>query len=126
MFEIQARPKAGGLWIPAGNLKGDGRATALCNACMSGFMTDMYRGQLDSGVARSIMANKDGLANGLIQNYKPFSKLTSDDILFGFKVKYDGWEEKMGDKVTELVPGMERSWQDNVKDAFSGMFGGNN
>jgi len=98
----------------------------LCNACMSGFMSDMYRGQLNAGVARSILANKDQLVQGLIENYKPFSKLKPEDIIFGFKIKYDGWEEKVADgtKVTEITPGMERSWQDDIKDAFSGLFGG--
>ena len=125
-FEVQVRPKAGGLWVPAGNLKGDNRATMLCNACMGAFMTDMYRGQLNAGVARSIMANRDNLAQSLIENYKPFRKLGKDDIIFGFKVKYAGWEEKVKDaqKVTELTPGMERSWQDDIKDNFYSLFRG--
>ena len=49
------------------------------------------------------------------------SKLKPDDIIFGFKVKYEGWEQKG----TELTPGMERSWQDDVKDTFSGLLEGN-
>jgi hypothetical protein len=87
-------------------------------------MQDMYRGQLNAGVARSIMANRDNLAQGLIDNYKPFSKLGKDDIIFGFKIKYEGWEEKMGEqKVTEITPGMERSWQDDLKDTWSSLLG---
>jgi hypothetical protein len=125
-FEVHVRLKAGGLWVPVGNLKGDNRATALCIACIGAFMTDMYRGQLNAGVARSIMANWDNLAQGLIENYKPFRKLGKDDIIFGIKVKYEGWEEKLKDaqKVTELTPGMERSWKDYIKDNFYSLFRG--
>eukprot|EP01035_Chromulina_nebulosa_P002914 gene2914-3978_t len=47
IFKIFVRPKAGGLWIPCGDLAGDKRATAVVNAWMSGFMSDMYRDQLD-------------------------------------------------------------------------------
>lgn len=125
-FQVFARPRQGGLWIPAGDLKGDERATALCNAVMSGFMTSMYEGQLTQGIARSIFAQGDTFAQSLIDNYKPFSKLEAADIQFGYKVKYEGWEEKLGEqKVIALEKGMERGWQDNVKDAFDGIFGGN-
>jgi len=125
-FEIFVRPKAGGLWIPAGNLKGDNRATALVNAVMSGFMTDLYKGQLETGVAKSMVMNRDQMARGLIDNYKPFSKLTPDQLIFGFKVKYKGYEEKMGEqKVTELVDGMDKGWIDNLTDGFKNIFGNN-
>ena len=124
-FQVFARPRQGGLWIPAGDLKGDQRATAICNAIMTGFMTSMYEGQLTQGIARSLFAQGDSFAQSLIDNYKPFSKLAVADIQFGYKVKYEGFEEKMGEqKVIALEKGMERGWQDNVADAFKGVFGG--
>jgi hypothetical protein len=126
VFQVFVRPKAGGLWIPAGDLAGDQRATALVNAWMSGFMTDMYKGQLDQGIAKSIFSQEDQFVKGLIENYKPFSKMSPGDLTFGYKIKFAGLEEKIGEqKVTEIVRGMEKGWQDNVKDAFSGIFGGN-
>jgi len=59
VFKVFVRPVAGGLWIPCGDLAGDQRATALVNAWMSGFLTDMYKGQLDQGIARSIFSQED-------------------------------------------------------------------
>lgn len=126
IFEIFVRPRAGGLWIPCGNLQGDNRATALVNAWMSGFLTETYKTQLDQGVARSIFSQEDSFAKNIIENYKPFNKFKKEDLAFGYKVKFQGLEEKLGEqKVTELKKGMEKGWLDNVKEGFAGIFGGN-
>jgi hypothetical protein len=132
--------------IPCGNLAGDNRATSLVNAWMSGFLTETYKTQLDQGIARSIFSQEDryvqymtrsilfiinkvynyfySFANGIIANYKPFKKFKKEDLRFGYKVKFEGLEEKMGEqKVTELVKGMEKNWIDNVREGFSGLFG---
>lgn len=127
IFKVFVRPKAGGLWIPCGDLAGDERATAVVNAYMSGFMTDMYKGQLDNGIARSIFAQEDQFVAGLIDNYKPFKKFTKDDLEFGYKVEFEGLEEKMGEmKITVIEKGMEKNWGDNVRDAIGGIFNSGN
>ena len=126
VFKVFVRPKAGGVWIPCGDLAGDNRATALVNAWMSGFMVDMYRGQLDSGIARSIFAQEDSFAQNIITNYKPFRKFTKDDLEFGYKIDFAGLEEKMGEQKVKLIEkGMDKSWVDNVKEGFGGLFSGN-
>jgi len=126
VFKVFVRPIAGGLWIPCGDLAGDQRATALVNAWMSGFMTDMYKGQLDQGIARSIFSQEDTFVNGLIANYKPFRKFTKADLQFGYKIDFPGLEEKLGEqKIVPIVRGMEKGWLDNVKESFGGLFGGN-
>ena len=125
IFEVFVRPRAGGLWIPCGNLQGDNRATSLVNAWLSGFLTDTYKTQLDQGVARSIFSQEDSFAKSIIENYKPFNKFKKEDLVFGYKVKFQGVEEKFGEqKVTELKKGMEKGWLDNVKEGLSGIFGG--
>lgn len=124
VFKVFVRPRAGGLWIPCGDLQGDNRATALVNAWMSGFMTDMYKGQLDQGIARSIFSQEDTFVTGLIENYKPFRKFTKEDLQFGYKIDFPGLEEKMGEqKVIPLEKGMEKGWIDNVKEGFGNIFG---
>lgn len=126
VFQVFVRPKAGGLWIPAGDLAGDNRATALVNAWMSGFLTETYKKQLDQGIAKSIFAQEDAFAKGIIENYKPFRKFKKEDLAFGYKVKFAGLEEKLGEqKVTEIVRGMERGWADNIREGISNIFGGN-
>lgn len=125
-FKVFVRPKAGGLWIPCGDLAGDQRATALVNAWMSGFLEGTYKSQLDQGIAKSIFTQEDTFVKGLIENYKPFKKFTKDDLEFGYKIDFEGLEEKMGEqKIMPIVKGMEKGWTDNVKDAFGGLFGGN-
>ncbi len=126
VFKVFVRPKAGGLWIPCGDLAGDQRATALVNAYMSGFMTEMYEGQIRQGIAKSIFSQEEQFVNGLIENYKPFKKFTKDDLQFGFKVEYEGLEEKMGEQsIQPLEKGMEKNWADNIREGFGNMFGGN-
>jgi hypothetical protein len=41
IFQVFVRPKAGGLWLPVGDLQGDQRSAAVVTAWMSGFMGDM-------------------------------------------------------------------------------------
>lgn len=126
VFKVFVRPKTGGLWVPCGDLAGDNRATALVNAWMSGFLEGTYKSQLDKGVAQSIFTQEDAFVKGLIENYKPFKKFTKDDLQFGYKVEFEGLEEKVGEqKVTVLEKGMEKGWLDNIKEGFSEMMGGN-
>lgn len=126
VFKVFVRPKAGGLWIPCGDLAGDQRATALVNAYMSGFMSEMYEGQIKQGIAKSIFSQEEQFVNGLIENYKPFKKFTKDDLQFGYKVEYEGLEEKMGEQsIQPLEKGMEKNWADNVREGLGGLFSGN-
>jgi len=123
IFKVFVRPRVGGLWIPCGDLAGDNRALALVNAWMSGFLTDMYRNQIDQGIARSIFSQEDTFVQGLIANYKPFKNYTKDQLQFGYKVEFEGLEEKVGEqKVRPLEKGMEKNWIDNVKEGFGNMF----
>lgn len=131
VFKVYVRPKKGGLWIPVGDLAGDARATAICNAWMSGFLTDMYKTQLDQGIAKSVFTQEDQFAQGIIDNYKPFKKFTKDDLEFGYKVEYEGLEAKVGEqKIMAITRGMEKGWGDeiseNLKETFGGLFGGGN
>lgn len=127
VFKVYVRPRAGGLWIPCGDLAGDQRSTAVVNAWMSGFLTDTYKNQLDQGVAKSIYTEGDNLATSIVTNFKPFKKFKKEDLEFGYKVEFPGLEEKLGEqKVTVLTKGMEKGWVDNIQDGFKNLFGGNN
>lgn len=126
VFKVFVRPKLGGLWIPCGDLAGDQRATALVNAWTSGFMTEMYKGQLDQGIARSIFSQEDTFVKGLLENFKPFKKFKPEDLEFGYKIDFEGLEAKMGEqKVQPINKDMMKSWTDNLGEKFSGLFGGN-
>lgn len=124
VFQVYVRPKAGGLWIPVGDLAGDKRATSVVNAWMSGFLTDTYKNQLDQGVAKSVFAQGDAFATNIIENYKPFRKFAKEDLQFGYKVKYPGLEEKVGEqKITPIIEGMEKNFADNIREGFANLFG---
>lgn len=123
VFKVFVRPKSGGLWLPCGDLSGDSRATSLVNAWQSGFMTDMYKSQLDQGVAKSVFAQGDSFVKNVIENYKPFKKCSPEDLEFGYKVEFEGLEEKFPDqKVTTLEKGMEKGWFDNLKEKVTNLF----
>jgi len=123
IFQVFVRPKAGGLWIPVGDLAGDNRAKQLVEAWMSGFMSDMYKKEVDRGIANSIFSQEEQFVSNLIANYKPFKKFTKDDLVFGYKVKYEGLEEKLGEqKILLIEESMKKGWVDNLKDGFSNLF----
>ena len=125
VFQVYVRPKAGGLWIPVGDLAGDKRSKSVVEAWMSGFLTETYKNQLDNGVAKSIFAQDDAFAKNIIENYKPFKKFTKDDLQFGYKIKFVGLEEKMGEqKITPIVEGMDKNWADGVRESLGNLFGG--
>jgi len=127
VFQVFTRPKAGGLWIPVGDLQGDERSSAVVTAWMEGFlgMSDMYKGELDRGIARSVFGNDNAFAKNIIENYKPFKRYGPGDLEFGYKVKFPGLEEKFGEMKTMVVDeSMQKNWLDNAKDGFSGLFGG--
>jgi hypothetical protein len=43
-------------------------------------------------------------AGNIIDNYKPFRKYTKDDLQFGYKIAFEGLEEKMGEqKITPIT-----------------------
>lgn len=123
VFKIFVRLKTGGLWIPAGDLAGDQRATALVNAWTSGFMTDMYKGQLDRGVAKSIFGQEDSFLGNIIENYPPFKKSKKEDLEIGYQVEFPGLEEKVGEqKVKVLDRSMQKDWLDNIKESVANVF----
>jgi hypothetical protein len=123
IFKVFVRPKAGGLWIPCGDLAGDQRSAALVTAWMSGFMTDMYKGQLDNGIARSLFTQEDAFVKNIVENFKPFKKFTKDDLEFGYKIEFAGLEEKMGEqKIMKIEKGMEKTWVDKAKENFGNLF----
>lgn len=123
VFKIFVRQKTGGLWIPCGDLAGDQKATALVNAYTSGFLNDLYKNQLDQGVARSVFGQSDTFVKNIIENFKPFKKCGPDDLQFGYKIEYDSLTEKMGEqKVTILDKSMEKGWFDGLKEKAAGFF----
>ena len=78
-----------------------------------------------TGVAKSISAQDDAFAKNIIENYKPFKKFSKEDLQFGYKIKFIGLEEKMGEqKITPIVEGMEKNWADGVRESLGNLFGG--
>jgi hypothetical protein len=59
VFNLFVRSTRGaGLWFPFAALKGDGNAKTLVTAYMGPFLNDLYKNQLDKGVARSVFQSK--------------------------------------------------------------------
>ncbi len=110
-------------WVPCGSFVGEKSAGNLVNAWSSGFMTDMYKNQLDQGIARSIFSQEEALVKAIQENVRIYRKLPKEQIIFGYKIEFEGLEEKMGKQnITILTKGMEKSWLDNVKDGVTNVF----
>jgi hypothetical protein len=115
--------KKGGPWLPCSELAGDNRAASLVRAWQSGFLADVYKGQMDRGVAATVFANDEAFAKGVIANSKLFSKLTPDQLSFGYTVEFDELKDKLKDQeVIVLNKDMQKSWVDNAKDKFASFF----
>ena len=116
IFNLFARSVNGGFWIPCGELTGDARAKTMVDAWMSGFLEDMYKSRLDSGVARSVFSQEEALRKNL-----PFKKFSKEKLQFGYSIEYIGLVEKKGEqKVTALERGSEKGWFENIRDSIQG------
>jgi hypothetical protein len=126
IFKVFVRPRDGGLWIPCGDLAGDNRATALVNAWLSGFLEDMYKSQLDKGVARSIFQQEDQFVKQITTNFRPFKNFSKAQLQFGYKIEFPGVEEKKGEQsVTVLEKGMDKTWLNLAREKVTGLFKNN-
>lgn len=122
IFNIFVRGKNGGPWIPAGNMVGDARSTAVINAWLSGFLADFYKKQLDRGIASSLFTANDEFAESVIKNMQVFRKFSKEDLQFGYEIDFPGVEEKYGSFVTTVTKDMKKSWFDNIKESITMLF----
>eukprot|EP01039_Chlorochromonas_danica_P007717 gene7717-8528_t len=122
-FVILARVSDGSPWMPVGQLVGDQRARALVNAYSSGFLTDLYKKQLDRGIAKSIFAQEEKFLENLKENYRMFRKGIPETLEFGYRIDYEPLAKKMGSPTVNKVDrSMEKDWLDKLKDGFANIF----
>mmetsp|Transcript_4013 Transcript_4013/g.5886 ORF Transcript_4013/g.5886 Transcript_4013/m.5886 type:complete len:215 (-) Transcript_4013:556-1200(-) len=103
VFQVFVRSKVSKIWYPAAALKGDQQAQALVNAYMSGFLEDLYKSQLETGISKSVLSQKASLAAQVKNTVPPLKKVNVNDMEFGFKVLYEGLEEKKGPQKVQLI-----------------------
>eukprot|EP00638_Chattonella_subsalsa_P005735 CAMPEP_0117752272 /NCGR_PEP_ID=MMETSP0947-20121206/11509_1 /TAXON_ID=44440 /ORGANISM="Chattonella subsalsa, Strain CCMP2191" /LENGTH=211 /DNA_ID=CAMNT_0005570887 /DNA_START=74 /DNA_END=710 /DNA_ORIENTATION=+ len=103
VFQIFVRSKVSKIWYPAAALKGDQRAQALVNAWMSGFVSGLYESQLETGISKSVLSQKKSLADQVSRTVPPLKKVNKNDFEFGFKILYEGLEEKVGPQKVKLI-----------------------
>jgi len=103
VFQVYVRSKISQIWFPLAALKGDQRAQSLVNAYMSGFLTDLYKNNLETGIAKSVMQQRDSLCEQVPKNVPPLKKTEKSNLEFGFKILYEGLEEKMGPQKVQLI-----------------------
>mmetsp|Transcript_8118 Transcript_8118/g.12437 ORF Transcript_8118/g.12437 Transcript_8118/m.12437 type:complete len:216 (+) Transcript_8118:128-775(+) len=117
-FQIFVRSAVAQVWYPVAGFKGDNRAKALVEAYMSGFLSNLYEGQIKRGVAKSVTDQRAALVNQAVKQV-PALKKNQDNLEFGYKVIYEGLEDKLGPQKVQLITaGMEKGWMDNLKESF--------
>merc|ERR1712157_122386 len=118
VFNLYVRTKRANVWYPAGSFKGDEKSAALAKSYSEGgFMSNMSKNQLDSGVSGSLYQDLRKLTESIVRTY-PQLKKSRDELEFGYKLGYTGLSEEKG-KMNIVVPEERKGLLDN----FKGMFG---
>eukprot|EP00612_Vaucheria_litorea_P002154 CAMPEP_0171455708 /NCGR_PEP_ID=MMETSP0945-20130129/2496_1 /TAXON_ID=109269 /ORGANISM="Vaucheria litorea, Strain CCMP2940" /LENGTH=160 /DNA_ID=CAMNT_0011981005 /DNA_START=210 /DNA_END=692 /DNA_ORIENTATION=+ len=119
LFEIFCRTKANDIWYPCGSLGGDDRSKATVDAIINGFLSDFYRSTLEKGIAESVLGlQKKQFSKSIAKAYPQLAK-SMKDVEYGFKVKYEPLEEKLGpQKITLLTEEMRLNAIDKAKKFF--------
>jgi len=118
VFNLYVRTKRANVWYPAGSFKGDEKSAALAKSYSDdGFMSNMSKNQLDSGVSGSLYQDLRKLKESIVRTY-PQLKKSRDDLEFGYKLGYPGLSEEKG-KMNVIEPKESKGLLDNIK----GMFG---
>jgi len=135
VFYVFAR-KPQGVWYPATVFQGDDQATNLIKGWMGeglgGMFKDNFKGQLDTGIAKSIFGQEVEFNRAVFQQ-QPQLKKYAKTIEYGYKVKYPGLVEAKPDanEIQPVTKEMQVTWIDGVQDAvkqspLSGLLGGQN
>lgn len=135
VFYVFAR-KPQGVWYPATVFQGDDQATNLIKGWMGeglgGMFKDNFKGQLDTGIAKSIFGQEVAFNRAVFQQ-QPQLKKYAKTIEYGYKVKYPGLVEAKPDanEIQPVTKEMQETWIDGVQDAvkqspLAGLLGGQN
>jgi len=121
VFNLYVRSPRANLWYPCGSFKGDNRSQALCtNYKDNGWLADISKQQLDSGISGSLWRDQDKLKETIVRAY-PQLRETRDKLEFGYKLGFEGLSEEQT-KVQLIVPKEPKGILDNIKDKVSDMF----
>lgn len=127
-FDLFVKGEKSPMWYPCGSFGGDERAKALVESWMSNplGMGGMVKGQIDRSVAASLF-NNGGQVQSLKQQVTkmyPALKNSKNNLKFGYKITFDGLEEKQGvQKVTQVTEDMKESPVNSAVDKVKNMFG---
>merc|ERR1711871_91855 len=127
-FDLFCKSSKSPMWYPCGSFGGDERAKALVESWMTNplGMGGMAKGQIDRSVAASLWNNPaqmQGLKQQVTKMY-PALKQNKDDLKFGYKITFEGLEEKQGvQKITEVSEDMKESVVESTVDKIKNQFG---
>jgi hypothetical protein len=107
------------MWYPCGSFKGDDKSGALAKGYAdNGMMSGISKKQLDGGIAASLFRDKDRLVESIVRGYPQLRK-SRDEFEFGYRLGFDGLDEKKSAEIHVVVPKESKGIFDNVKNLFS-------
>ena len=126
VFYVFVRRKSAettGVWYPATLFQGDGNAENLLKGWMGegmgGMFQSNFKGQLDTGIAKSIYGQYDQFVQQVI-GQQPQLKKHTKELEFGYKVKFPGLLEKKpeAEDMTIITDDMKETWLDGIRDSI--------
>jgi len=127
VFNLYVRSKKAQMWYPCGSFKGDERSKALAQTYKDdGFMSNMAKNQLDSGVSGSLATDERKLLGSIVRGYPQLKKAVSGGkdgggVDWGYKLAFEGLSKEQAE-MNIVVP---KKREGGVVEGFKDMFGMN-
>lgn len=106
VFSFYVRSEGGYMWYPCGNSVGDARSKTMVESWMSNTMGmgNMMKKNIDRSIAASMYTgeNAKDMKRQIRQMYPDFKK-SKREMVFGYKVEYEGLEEVVGEQEIQVI-----------------------
>lgn len=127
-FNLYVKSKMSPMWYPCGAFTGDDKAKQLVDNWMGNplGMGEMVKNSIDRSVSLSLFGDEKNIAqlkNQVCANY-PALKANKKNLMFGYKITYDGLEEKQGpQKILQVTPDMMETPINEAVEGVKNFFG---
>eukprot|EP00549_Striatella_unipunctata_P012892 CAMPEP_0118716848 /NCGR_PEP_ID=MMETSP0800-20121206/27758_1 /TAXON_ID=210618 ORGANISM="Striatella unipunctata, Strain CCMP2910" /NCGR_SAMPLE_ID=MMETSP0800 /ASSEMBLY_ACC=CAM_ASM_000638 /LENGTH=210 /DNA_ID=CAMNT_0006623373 /DNA_START=91 /DNA_END=723 /DNA_ORIENTATION=+ len=117
-FSLYVKDGDDGIWLPCGNFQGDERTKQLAKTWSDdGMMAGMAKGQLDKGVSGSLFQDLKKMKRGISQGFPQF-KGREQYMKFGYKLGFEGLDEKRSSQMNEITPEEPKGIMDGITKMF--------
>uniref|UniRef100_A0A7S2H120 Uncharacterized protein n=2 Tax=Octactis speculum TaxID=3111310 RepID=A0A7S2H120_9STRA len=123
VFQLFVQTPRANMWYPCGSFVGDANAKNLVEGWMGNamLMGGFIKGQIDRSVATTLFEgdSRRKFVKNIVTQY-PSLKSAQRDLVFGYKIAFDGLEEAKGTQEMMIITEeMKKGPLDGIKEAFN-------